>query len=471
MEEYPFPWLARRDSTQIHGMGDCGHDAGDPSGVVASRRRPGGNPAGSALAPWIKSGASASALVDAQAPVSSTGCGEGLDVASKREDGNTRRKESQAAQVRAQPQGDRTKTIRKVATATDEQSTKSIIEILRAADATAANRERLQAARTQNWFILRGGRRHGPFDFATLAEAVKKGVITAETLMWRRCWKRWHPAGQILKLTKSQHEEKAEPPEEAERQEDEVRSVRSRLIEAASPTPSLTPDGRLDAGPNPVYDVPAVDNDLPTLPLRQQNLIKTIQAGLPRQTPAQLRVSLSNYTEELKVRGMRPILGLLNDMAAIIEADVGAPNARREWLEPGMLEAFERFADNHALFAKHFPLDQQREELYQTTLVDEDQASGQALSGPFEDVAKATLDANRAGLTTDDFLKIVDKLTEFAKITSTQPPLAISVSQQGAEDNSTHVQVTPKRGFCYLHLDFLSASTTFWLRPRHLQVR
>jgi hypothetical protein len=43
---------------------------------------------------------------------------------------------------------------------------------------------------------------------------------------------------------------------------------------------------------------------------------------------------------------------------------------------------------------------------------------------PFDDVAKATMEANRAGLTTDDFLKIVDKMAEFAKIVSSLPPSA-----------------------------------------------
>jgi hypothetical protein len=181
-------------------------------------------------------------------------------------------------------------------------------------------------------------------------------------------------------------------------------------------------DGRLDAGPNPVFDAPAAASDLPTLPIRQQTLINTILSGLPRQTPKQLKVCLTSYSDELKVRGVQPILGLLKDMAAIIEADVGSPNAQREWLEEGMITAFKLFSENHALFVKHFPLDPKREELYLGTFVYEDKAFGSALSKPFEDVAKATVNANRAGLTTDDFLKIVDKLAEFAKITSTQPP-------------------------------------------------
>jgi hypothetical protein len=73
-------------------------------------------------------------------------------------------------------------------------------------------------------------------------------------------------------------------------EERQPRVIRARLAEAASPAPSLTPDGRLDAGPNSIYDTPAGDDNLLGLPLRQRALIKT-----PRQTPAQVKVSLNNY--------------------------------------------------------------------------------------------------------------------------------------------------------------------------------
>jgi hypothetical protein len=179
----------------------------------------------------------------------------------------------------------------------------------------------------------------------------------------------------------------------------------------------------LDAGPNVTYDAPGGDNDLRLL-LRQRALIKTIVDGLPGNAPKQLRSALESYDDELKVRGVQPILGLLKDMAAIIEADASVPDANQDWLQEGMRKPFNLFAKNHALFVAHFPLDPEREELYANTTVDEDQASGRTLSAPFEAVASATLVANKVGLTTDDFLKIVDKLAEFAKVTSTtRPPI------------------------------------------------
>src|SRR5258707_223650 len=49
----------------------------------------------------------------------------------------------------------------------------------------------------QRWFVLLNGKRHGPFTFAALTQAAKKGVITAETNIWRRGWQKWHPARQV----------------------------------------------------------------------------------------------------------------------------------------------------------------------------------------------------------------------------------------------------------------------------------
>jgi hypothetical protein len=202
-----------------------------------------------------------------------------------------------------------------------------------------------------------------------------------------------------------------------------MRSAASRaaLAEVASPTPSLSADGRLDAGPNILYDAPTVDDELPTLPIRQRVLIRTILSNLPPNSPKHLRYALSAYDDELGARGTQPILGLLKDMAAVVDAEA-SPTGGEEWLEKGVRAAFERFAENHDLFLKHFPLDSKRENLYAQIPIDEDSAVGPLLSKPFESVAKATSDANKAGLTTDEFKKIIDTMTEFAKVISTLPP-------------------------------------------------
>ncbi len=49
----------------------------------------------------------------------------------------------------------------------------------------------------QHWFISLHGKRYGPYTFAALAEAAAKGVITADTNVWRLGWQQWHPASQV----------------------------------------------------------------------------------------------------------------------------------------------------------------------------------------------------------------------------------------------------------------------------------
>jgi hypothetical protein len=169
-----------------------------------------------------------------------------------------------------------------------------------------------------------------------------------------------------------------------------------------------------------------IDNSLGILPdsKRTENaLIRTILADLPRNAPKHLRSALTRYDDELVARGVLPIVGLLKDMAAIIDAGASAPDVEEDWLAEGMRAAFERFRDNHDLFVRHFPLDPKREGLYARTPIEEDdKVIGSALSKLFEDVAQAAHEANKAGITTDDFLKVVDKMAEFAKVISILPP-------------------------------------------------
>jgi hypothetical protein len=49
----------------------------------------------------------------------------------------------------------------------------------------------------QHWFISLNGKRYGPYTFAALTEAAAKGVITADTNVWRLGWQQWHPASRV----------------------------------------------------------------------------------------------------------------------------------------------------------------------------------------------------------------------------------------------------------------------------------
>jgi hypothetical protein len=249
---------------------------------------------------------------------------------------------------------------------------------------------------------------------------------------------------QIDRATQEQEEiRRQREKQEAARVQKERTDVfaRAQLAKVASPAPSLAPDGRLDAGPNPVYDEPNTSDDLPTLPLRQRELIKAILSDLPRNSPTYLKTSLQSYDDELKIRGAQPILGLLKDVFEIIAATVGDPEAQ-DWLAPGLQKAFEKVAENHHTLISHFPLDPEREDIYAQTLVEENEATGHSLSEPFRHIAEAAHDANKAGLTTEDFVKVVDKMAEFAKIISTLPlSSAQSASPPRSPEIGAHVVV------------------------------
>lgn len=78
----------------------------------------------------------------------------------------------------------------------------------------------------QHWFVLVNGKRHGPFTFATLTKAAKKGVITAETNVWRRGWQKWHPARQVPGLLT----EAPLAPDDAEWTDEQLRSPNEEAL-------------------------------------------------------------------------------------------------------------------------------------------------------------------------------------------------------------------------------------------------
>ena len=78
----------------------------------------------------------------------------------------------------------------------------------------------------QHWFVLLNGKRHGPFTFAALTQAAKKGIITAETNIWRRGWQKWHPARQVPGLLN----EAPLAPDDAEWTEEQLRSPSEEVL-------------------------------------------------------------------------------------------------------------------------------------------------------------------------------------------------------------------------------------------------
>lgn len=238
----------------------------------------------------------------------------------------------------------------------------------------------------------------------------------------------------------------------------------ARLAEIASPQPSINDRGQLDAGPNKPFDIPTVDEDLSTLPLRQRNLIAGILSDLPANAPRYLSYHLRSYDDELRARGTQPILGILKDNADIIAAAVGAANAEDEWLEPGQRKQFERFAENHSKFVEHFPLDLEREEFYARTEIDEDGAIGPMFVEPFKEIERETEKAAKSGVATADFLAIMGQMTEFARVISTLPP-SPPANERPPTSSTIRISpedrinpVTPKKRFILRSLGTLERS-------------
>jgi hypothetical protein len=226
----------------------------------------------------------------------------------------------------------------------------------------------------------------------------------------------------------------------------DVAQIRAELAETASPQPALNENSQLDAGPNKVFDKPFVDQDLVELPYTQRALIKTIRRALPPNTPKIVDSALLSYDEQLQERGSQPIVGLLNQLASALEKEIKASGP--ELMGAGRADLFESFFSNHSLLATHFPL--KNEEKFADIPVDENIATGKALTQPIEDVSKKMKDAVDSGLVTEKIGKIASNSAQFAKDIAPLPPDA-SASEPGSR------RVTLKRRYVLGTLGFLVA--------------
>lgn len=195
--------------------------------------------------------------------------------------------------------------------------------------------------------------------------------------------------------------------------------LRTELSKVASPDVSINSASQLDAVPNKVLDRPISSGDLATLPQQQREVIRVIVASLPGNTPPVFGHALNGYSQHLLERGAQPIVGLLQQLGGAIERELASPD-RVVW-DPGLDEMFGSFLVNHASLLSHFPLLEEREELFSETPINEAEATGTTLVDPIEGVAVAAEAATDSKLTTKDFLQIVQALHLFAKDLSTVP--------------------------------------------------
>ena len=221
-------------------------------------------------------------------------------------------------------------------------------------------------------------------------------------------------------------------------------TIKSILAEVASPQASINAKEQLDAGPNATFDRPFVDADLPELPSIQRGLADTIRKSLPRNTPPVVGAALESYAEHLLERGTQPIVRYLDDLAAALRAEHDAPEAV-DWGK-GLATLFQRFFANDALLRTHFPLN--GEETFAELPIDEDNATGDALTEPINNVVAALQEVVAANKATPAIAKAVTNSAAFARDLASLPPAQIP-----PDPNSK--RVTVKRRYVLGTIGFL----------------
>ncbi len=224
----------------------------------------------------------------------------------------------------------------------------------------------------------------------------------------------------------------------------DTEAIKSLLAEVASPQASINAKIQLDAGPNATFDRPFVDAGLPELPSIQRGLANAIRKSLPRNAPAVVGAFLESYSEHLLERGTQPIVRYLDDLAAVLRAELEAADA--DTWDKGVAEAFKRFFANDALLRTHFPL--KGEETFAELPIDEDSATGDALTEPINNVAAALQEVVAADKATPAIAKAVNNSAVFARDLASLPPAQIP-----PDPNSK--RVTVKRRYVLGTIGFL----------------
>jgi len=219
--------------------------------------------------------------------------------------------------------------------------------------------------------------------------------------------------------------------------------IRTELTKIASPDASLNTSKQLNAGPNTTYDKAVPDESLAELPYILRELIGTILDSLPGNAPKSVINSLKSYSKHLLERGTQPVMGLIIPYGGAIEKEYGATG--KEW-EEGLGSLLTSFFEYHELLSTKFPLRDQP--ILAEIAIDEENATGETLSKPFDQLNEAVLEAKEANIVTDSFVQLTGALRDFAR------DLA-SVVDTNAVNDPASTRATPKRRFVLTTLGFL----------------
>jgi hypothetical protein len=212
--------------------------------------------------------------------------------------------------------------------------------------------------------------------------------------------------------------------------------------------------GKLDAGPNPIFDRPTFSDDLADLPIEMQTFLRVLRASLPANAGHFVRNCLDEYANELLVRGNRPILGTLNGLASAIARQLWTDSAMRtsgdpedwtlrepmEW-DAGIADLFRTFFRKHGALIQHFPKDAEREDLLKSLPIDEAAASGEALTGPVELVTGLIGELHDKGMATDEIVRIMAAHAEYTRNVAWLPP-TVEVAADTVTPKRRHVLMT-----------------------------
>lgn len=220
------------------------------------------------------------------------------------------------------------------------------------------------------------------------------------------------------------------------RQAAEGREALARALEQQASPEARIVDGRFDAGPNQRFDAPAYSGNLAELPSILLANAGVLRDSLPANASALIGRCLDAYRDELRVRGNRPILAILKAMTGAVRAEVFLPPVpdledqpgqwtfrdAREW-GAGAADLFRSFFENHLDLITHFPLDPEREALFEATPIDEIAASGTALTEPVDAVAALILDLADQGFATENIVRIIEAMQIYTRDVAQLPPM------------------------------------------------
>jgi len=246
-------------------------------------------------------------------------------------------------------------------------------------------------------------------------------------------------------------------------------TISEKLLESASPQAQIT-DGKLDAVPNAVFDKPRYSDSLADLPSEMQAFLAVLDRSLQPNCPSIIRNCIKGYSDELLLRGNRPIVNILSAMASAISAqlwiqpdatdrqnpDVWQVRHADEW-DAGTVDLFRAFFKHHLDLINHFPMNAEREALIAATPIDEVKASGATLLDPINAVTGLILDLFKEGAATNNIVRIVEAHARYSRdIAGLPTPDQVSASSTTVSPKRRHVLATA--GF-YLHAYSIVGST------------